>query len=112
VTAPLVSLVLAVKNGLPHLETAIKAIKRQTYTRWELVVQDGASTDGTVEYLSAAGIPNLLLESAPDAGVGDGYNRALGRSSGNLICFVSADEYLEDDALERAVAWFARHAAT
>ena len=107
--SPLVSLVLAVKNGLPHLKTAIEAIARQTYTPWELVVQDGASTDGTVEYLSAAGIPNMRLESAPDDGVGDAFNRALARSSGELICFVSADEYLEDDAIERGVASFAVH---
>jgi glycosyltransferase involved in cell wall biosynthesis len=107
---PLVSIILPVKNGLPHLQTAIEAISRQTYSRYELVVQDGGSTDGTLDYLSSLQMPNLLLASEPDSGIGQAYNRGLMRASGDLICLSAADELLEDDAIESAVWWFARHA--
>jgi glycosyltransferase involved in cell wall biosynthesis len=110
VPSPLISLVLAVKNGWPHVKTAIDAIRRQTYPQFELVVQDGASTDGTLEYLaSLSDIPALRLASAPDTGIGQAYNRGLLRSTGDLICFVGSDEYLEDDALERAITWWKRY---
>src|SRR5256885_16146944 len=103
---PLISLLLPVKNGLPHLRTTIDAVWRQTYQDYELIIQDGGSTDGTLDYLhTLRGMPNVAIASAPDCGIGQAYNRALTRSSGDLVCFIAADEYLEDDSLERGVAW-------
>lgn len=107
---PLVSLVLAVKNGLPHLKTAMDAVRRQSYRNFEVVVQDGASADGTLEYLSTlTDLPAVRLESAQDTGIGQAYNRGLNRCHGELVCFIASDEQLEDDALERAVGWWSRH---
>lgn len=104
---PLISLLLPVKNGWPHVKTTIEAIRRQTYTNYELIVQDGGSTDGTLDYLqSLRGMPNVAIESATDSGIGQAYNRALRRCSGDLVCFIAADEFLEDDALTRGVEWF------
>lgn len=107
---PLVSIVLPVKNGLPHIRAAVDAVRRQTYQRFELIVQDGGSTDGTLEYLdSLPQSPGLAVASAPDSGVGQAYSRGLKRSSGDLVCFAAADETLEGDALERMVAACAAH---
>jgi len=107
---PLVSLVLAVKNGLPHLKSTIEAVRRQKYSNYELVVQDGGSTDGSRQYLSSlTDIAHLKLAAAPDTGLGQAYNRALARCSGDLVCFLACDEYLEDDALETAVDCFRHH---
>lgn len=106
--SPLVSILLAVKNSLPHLKKAIEAIRRQRYAPFEVIVQDGASTDGTLEYLSSLGLDNFNVASEPDRGIGQAYNRALQRSAGELVCFASSDEHLEDDALENSVGWFSR----
>ena len=108
---PLISLALAVKNGLPHLRSAVEAVQRQTYRRYELVVQDGGSTDGSLDYLQSVekSLPACRVESAPDAGIGQAYNRALARCSGELVCFVACDEELDNDALERAVGWWSLH---
>src|SRR5262249_43581220 len=108
--APLVSLVLAVKNGLPHLKATIDAVRRQTYTHYELVVQDGASTDGSRQFIAGlTDIGPVKLVSAEDGGVGQAYNRALARCSGDLVCFLACDEYLEDNALASAGDWFQHH---
>lgn len=107
---PLISLLLPIKNGLPHLRATIEAVRRQTYREYELIVQDGGSTDGTLDYLSSLReIPGLSIASEADRGVGQAYNRALTRSSGDLVCFISADEYLENDSLARGFAWFKQH---
>ena len=105
--SPLVSLVLSVKNAMPHLREAIEALQRQTYRNFEVVVQDGASTDGTVEYLrSIRGLPQIEIVSEPDSGIGQAYSRGIRRAKGDYVCFISADEYLDDDALEKGVRWF------
>ena len=109
-SSPLVSLVLSVKNGLPHLREAIRALQRQTYRNFEVVVQDGASTDGTVDYLrSVSDLPSIAIVSEPDSGIGQAYGRGVARAKGDFVCFIAADEYLDDDALEKGVQWFSKH---
>jgi glycosyltransferase involved in cell wall biosynthesis len=105
--APFISIILPVKNGLPHVRAAIDAIRAQTYRNFELLVEDGASTDDSLAYIrSVRDIPNLSVESAEDAGVGEAFNRGLLRCRGDLVCFAAADEMLEPDALEKGVGWF------
>jgi glycosyltransferase involved in cell wall biosynthesis len=47
--APCVSIGLAVYNGARYLEDAIESLLRQTFTDFELIIADNASTDRTQE---------------------------------------------------------------
>lgn len=108
--APHVSLVLCVQDGMPYLPEAVESVRAQTYRDFELLVQDGASTDGTLEYLrNLEGIPGLELVSEADGGVGDAYNRAFRRCRGEIIGTIDADNLLVPHTLERAVALFDEH---
>src|SRR5713101_6551247 len=101
---PRVSLILVVKNGMPYVVEAVASVVKQTYRDFELIVQDGSSEDGTVEFLATfTGVPGLDLVSEPDSGVGDAYARALRRCSGSIIGTIDADNLLEPNALECAV---------
>lgn len=107
---PLVSLVLAVKNGLPHLQETIEAVRRQTYRNFEVIAQDGGSTDGSVQYLeSVRDLPKLEVVSEPDQGHGQAFNRGISRCRGDIVCGIACDEYLDDDALQRAVGWCVKY---
>lgn len=104
---PLVSLVLPTKNSMPHLKAAINGIRHQTYRNFELIVQDGGSTDGTLEYLySVEDLPKIEIVSEPDSGIGQAYNRGITRSKGDLLCLTASDEFLFDRSLEMGVSWF------
>jgi glycosyltransferase involved in cell wall biosynthesis len=107
---PLVSIILCVRNGLPHVKEAVESVRALTYANYELVVQDGASTDGTLEYLrSITGLPAISIESAPDSGIGQGFNRAVRRCRGEIVGSVDADNLLRKDALATIVRGFAKH---
>jgi hypothetical protein len=107
---PLVSLILCVKNGMPYLPEALASVRAQTYRHFELVVQDGGSTDGTLAVLdSLAGIPGIHVLSEPDGGVGDAYRRALDRCRGEIVGSIDADNLLEPDALAHVVDAFVAH---
>lgn len=94
---------------MPHIRDAMASLERQTYRRFEVVVQDAASIDGTVEFLSALPFNRLEVVSEPDGGIGDAYNRAFGRCSGVIVTTLDSDNLLEPDALERAVALYREH---
>jgi glycosyltransferase involved in cell wall biosynthesis len=108
--SPLVSLILCVKNGMPYLPEAVASVLAQSYRNLELIVQDGASTDGSLELLQGVrGLPNIHIESARDAGVGQAYNRAICRCNGALVGSIDADNLLEKDAVAVAVRVFERY---
>src|SRR5689334_4908996 len=108
--SPLVSFVLPTKNSMPHVRRTVEAVLDQGYDNYELVVQDGVSTDGTLDYFrqmaSNSVGDRLRLRSEPDSGIGQAYNRGLQRSRGDLIWFLASDEQLQPNALDRALTWY------
>src|SRR5262245_22893695 len=107
---PLVSLVLCVLDGMPYLPEAVESVRAQTYPNLELIVQDGCSTDGSLEYLrSLDGLPGLQLVSEPDRGIGEAYNRAYARCRGDIVGSIDADNLLDPNAVTTAVALFESH---
>jgi glycosyltransferase involved in cell wall biosynthesis len=109
-TSPLISIMLCVRNGMPYVQDAVDSLRGLTYPYYELVVQDGASTDGTLEYLQGlTGFPRFSLVSEPDSGIGQAFNRALRRCQGELVGSVDSDNRLQADALDIIVREFAQH---
>jgi len=107
---PLVSLILCVKNGMPYLPQAIASVASQSYRCFELIVQDGGSTDGTLEFLHGVkGIPSIHIDSAPDTGIGQAYNRAMRRCHGDIIGSIDADNLLESETLALVIDSFTQH---
>jgi glycosyltransferase involved in cell wall biosynthesis len=103
----LVSLILPIKNGMPHLINAIEGLKKQTYQNFELIVQDSCSTDGSVEFLNSLKLffpIRIFVEQ--DFSLSDGYNRGIQRSGGSLVSLIACDEVLDPGAIESYVAWF------
>ena len=104
-TTPTVSIFMFCRNRHQSVGRAIDSVLAQTYPHVEIVVQDGASTDGTLEILRGYG-KRVKLVSEPDSGPGEGFVRALRRCSGDLIGSCLSDETLLPDAVERAVHAF------
>ena len=83
-------------------------MKRQTYPAIEHIVCDGGSTDATVDVLRRAS-PTVQWTSEPDAGQASAVNKALRRSSGDIVGWLNSDDaYFDPRAVERAVSVFAR----
>jgi glycosyltransferase involved in cell wall biosynthesis len=60
----------------------------------EVVVIDGASTDGTTEILERNASRLAYHESRPDRGVYHAWNKALGKARGEWLIFLGADDRL------------------
>jgi glycosyltransferase involved in cell wall biosynthesis len=97
VSGPLITVVVAVFNGSSTLQQCIDSVARQTYAKRELIVIDGASTDGTVELLRNNQNAISYWVSEPDRGIFSAWNKALKRAHGEWICFLGADDYLWDE---------------
>jgi glycosyltransferase involved in cell wall biosynthesis len=99
---PLVSIVMFVRNRAETVRRAIESVLSQDYPHIQLVVQDAASTDGTLDIVRSYG-EQVDLVSEPDAGVHDGFWRALQRVKGDIIGTCLSDEQLMPGAIRRGV---------
>jgi len=99
-----ISVVTAVMNGRETLPKTLQSLMSQTYADVEHVVQDGGSTDGTVDYLRTHGHPKMAFVSAPDAGIYDAINNGIKRASGDVIGLLHADDHLASPDVLAGVA--------
>ena len=92
---PRVSVNLCCYNAESFLEETLQSIFAQTDPDWELVIVNDASTDGTDALIRshiAAGRPIVYDPLSSNVGLGAARNRALARSSGELIAFIDHDD--------------------
>jgi glycosyltransferase involved in cell wall biosynthesis len=98
------SIVIASLNARKDLSLCIDSINGQNYDSFEIIISDGGSTDGTLEYIQNTAIRNLTwYKSSVDKGIYDALNIALKQATGSWILVLGADDRLSDsDALRRA----------
>jgi glycosyltransferase involved in cell wall biosynthesis len=103
---PLISVVTATRNVAGVLPALYESLGRQTYSTFEWVVADGASSDATVGLLHdfSARSPWLRFSSEPDFGVYHALNKAIAASRGQYYVVAGADDVLDKDALSKYVA--------
>ena len=72
---------------------------RQNCTRAEHVIQDGASTDGTVAFIQGltATAERTRVISAPDSGLYDAMNKGAQAARGEYLLFLNSDDALASD---------------
>ena len=103
----MVSIVVPVYNAADYIENTIEMVRRQTYTDWELVLVDDASTDGSadlIESIIELGDDNITLyRKQVNEGAAAARNTGIDHTSGRYIAFLDADDVWKIDKLERQV---------
>ena len=105
-STPLVSVGLYVYNGERFLEEALHSILNQTFTNFELIISDNASTDRTGEIAQAyAKRDDRIRYYRSEKNMGAGWNirRVYGLATGKYYKQAAADDLLEPDFLRRCV---------
>jgi len=100
---PLVTINTIVRNRKETLPQAIMSVLSQSYPNIEFIVVDGASTDGTLEVIKQFDDKIDLWISEPDRGTSDAENKAISLGRGDLVLWLSSDDWLEPDFIELAV---------
>ena len=103
---PLVSIIMNCRNGESYLHEAIDSIFAQTYSNWEIVFFDNASTDSSEAVAKSYGKKLHYFCSAQMMSLGAARNEAIGYARGELIAFLDTDDRWLPDKLARQVAVF------
>jgi glycosyltransferase involved in cell wall biosynthesis len=95
-----ISVVTVCRNAALTIGEALESFCRQSHADKELLVVDGASTDGTLEIARGFERDGVTVISEPDRGIYDAMNKGLGAFRGDAVGFLNADDRFHDlDAL-------------
>lgn len=112
-----VSVVTPFLNAVRFIEEAIESVLAQTYDRWELLLVDDGSTDGSTEialrYAKAHG-DRIRYFSHPDRatrGASAARNTGIRHANGEYLAFLDADDVYLPRKLEEQIPLLDGHPA-
>lgn len=87
-----VSIITVTYNSLDMLQKTVESVHGQTYRNKEFIIIDGASTDGTREYLLKHQNRIDAWISEPDQGIYDAMNKGSKKATGEWLIFLNSGD--------------------
>ncbi|HUC79680.1 MAG TPA: glycosyltransferase family 2 protein [Flavisolibacter sp.] len=106
-STPLVSVLLTAWNREKYIGEAIEHVLAQTFSDFELIITDNASTDGTVDIIKKyAAKDSRIRYYVNEANLGDypNRNRAASYARGKYIKYTDSDDIFYEHALQVMVS--------
>lgn len=110
-TRPLVTVVMPAYNAQGTIDESIRSVRAQSFTDWELIVVDDASTDHTAAVVEPhqADPRVVLVRSETNVGLPAARNLGARVGTGRYVAFLDSDDLWLRAKLERQVAYHAKH---
>ena len=100
--SPLVSVIIPNYNYARYLKDAIVSVQAQTYSNIEIIVVNNGSTDNSLHLLQQFGSQITLIDQE-NLGQAGARNSGLRAANGDLIAFLDADDFWQNDKLEKQI---------
>ena len=101
---PLVSVVVPVFNGLPHLPALVSGLLSQTYPNLEVVFSEGGSSDASLDYLRSIDDPRVrVIELPRGTSAAENWTAGSHEARGDFTKLICQDDVLYPQAIEQQV---------
>ncbi|HOJ52803.1 MAG TPA: glycosyltransferase family 2 protein [Syntrophales bacterium] len=109
---PKVSVIMGAYNCADTLRLAVYSIKSQSFSDWEFIICNDASTDNTWEVLSEIAQDDhrlILINNNKNLALGGTLNRCVEKASGEYLARQDADDYSLPERLQEQVKFLDEH---
>ena len=101
---PLVSVVVPVFNGMPHLRPLVESLLAQNYSNLDIVFSEGGGTDASLDFLETLTDPRVRIIKQPRGTTAAGNWTAASKAArGEFTKLVCQDDLLYPHAIEQQV---------
>ena len=103
----MLTIITACYNGLSSagaeaVRRCIMSVARLPFPH-EHLIMDGASSDGSVEFIKGLNAPSSQIYSEKDSGIYDALNKGIAKAKGDYIYVLGLDDYIENpEAMAKA----------
>lgn len=96
---PLISLIIPCYNAEQTLRKCLYSVIRQSYNNLEVILIDDGSTDGSAKIYEEFRLKDKRIKilKQDNAGVAKARNNGVEAATGEYICFVDSDDWVELD---------------
>jgi glycosyltransferase involved in cell wall biosynthesis len=99
-----ISVVTVCFNSASTIVRTLDSVAIQSWPHIEHIIIDGGSQDGTMEQVERHRRSLTSVVSEPDNGIYDAMNKGIARATGDILCFLNADDFYSDNKVLEAVA--------
>lgn len=103
-TEPRVAVVILNWNGKKHLQQFLPSVMASTYSNFEVVVGDNASSDGSIDFLKEEYPQIRLILNEENFGFTGGYNRVLAQVEADYYVLLNSDVEVTPNWIEPVVS--------
>ena len=100
---PLVSIIMNCRNSQEYLKEAIDSVFAQSYTHWEIIFWDNASTDNSAMIAKSYGEKVRYFRGETAIALGQARNLAMAQAKGEYLTFLDCDDLWAKQKLSRQV---------
>ncbi|MFC1710437.1 glycosyltransferase [Patescibacteria group bacterium] len=112
---PKISVVIPSLNKGKYIGETLESIVTQKYPNYEIIIQDGCSTDGTLNIIKkyAQKNPKLIKwESKKDKGQVNAINIGMKKAKGEILAYINADDVYEKGAFMKVGKYYKKYPKT
>ena len=104
------SIIVVSLNPGERLRKTLNSILEQTFTDYEVIIKDGGSKDGSLDFLKEESIlekyAQIRLVTQPDKSIYDGMNQALSYVNGKYVQFLNCGDLFYDETVLEKTAQY------
>jgi len=100
---PLVSVIIANRNGERYLAQAISSILTQTFSDFELIIVESSTTDKSLKIERRFNDPRIRIILYDKRGLASALNKGIEEAKGKYIAKMDADDISQPTRLEKQV---------
>jgi glycosyltransferase involved in cell wall biosynthesis len=101
---PIVSIIISCYNGALYVGETLRSVIGQTYRNWEVIVIDDGSTDDSKKVIESFNDERIKYYYQQNEGVSAARNKGINLATGEVICFLDADDTWVVNNLEKKIA--------
>jgi glycosyltransferase involved in cell wall biosynthesis len=109
IESPIVSVVMNCYNSDQYLSEAIESIYAQTFTDWEIIFWDNASTDNSAEIAKSFDSKVKYFKVEKTTPLGEARVLAVEKTKGKYLAFLDCDDYWLPQKLQLQIEVFEKN---
>jgi len=104
--SPLVSIIVLNWNGEKIINECLRSLYKTTYSSYEIIVIDNASSDNSITELEKHGKKILLVKNTNNVGYAKGMNQGIALAKGKYVVTLNNDIVVEPEWLNQSIMLF------
>jgi len=104
------SVITPVFQGEETIQSCIESVVNQSHPAVEYIIIDAVSTDSTLKIIETFPTDQIHLISEKDKGLYDAFNKGIAIATGDVLCFLCADDmFASPDSLNKVAETFQQY---